>query len=121
MTDEGDKRRDLMLRTKAFAVRVFRFAEALPPTLAGRTIAKQIARSGSSTAANYRAAQRAQTRAEFVAKLHDAREEADETAFWIELAIESGCVTETKARLLFAEADELTAILSAATKTAKGR
>ena len=83
MTPEEMKR-----RARAFAVAVFGFIEKLPKTIAGQTIARQLARSSSSVAANYRAAQRGQTRKEFIAKMHDAREEADESQFWLEFSVD---------------------------------
>lgn len=113
MTPEEMKR-----RTRAFAVAVFGFIEKLPKTVAGQTIARQLARSSSSVAANYRAAQRGQTRKEFVAKVHDAREEADESQFWLEFAIDCRCAPIADALPLIQEAGELTAILTSAIKTA---
>jgi len=80
---------ELKRRTKAFAIRIIKLAEALPTSTAGTTIARQIVRSGTSVGANYRAACRAQSRAEFAAKIGIVIEEADETAFWLELAVES--------------------------------
>ena len=105
-------------RTRTFAVAVFAFVEGLPKTVSGQTVARQLARSGSSVAANYRGAQRAQTRKEFVAKLHDAREEADETQFWLEFSVDCGCAGHQGAEPLIREAGELTAMLTAAIKTA---
>ena len=113
MTPEEMKR-----RTRAFAVMVFGFVEMLPRTVAGQTIARQLARSSSSVAANYRAAQRAQTRKEFIAKMHDAREEADESQFWLEFSVDCRCVPIGDAQPLIQEAGELTAILTQAIKTA---
>ncbi len=105
-------------RTRAFAVAVFGFIEKLPKTVAGQTIARQLARSSSSVAANYRAAQRGQTRKEFIAKLHDTREEADESQFWLEFSVDCRCAAVTDAEVLIQEAGELTAILTSAIKTA---
>ena len=80
---------ELKARTKEFALRVIRLVDALPNTVKGRAIANQIMRSATSIAANYRAACRARSRAEFIAKIGVVEEEADETAFWLELIIDS--------------------------------
>ena len=73
--------RDMIARTKRFALRIIKVVGALPRTVAGRSIANQLVRSGTSVAANYRAACRARSKAEFIAKLGIVEEEADETAF----------------------------------------
>ena len=80
---------ELKARTKEFALRVIRLVDALPNTVKGRAIANQITRSATSIAANYRAACRTRSRAEFIAKIGVVEEEADETAFWLELIIDS--------------------------------
>ena len=108
----------LKKRTKEFALRVIRLIDALPSTIAGRNIGNQIMRSGTSVAANYRAACRARSRAEFTAKLGTVVEEADETAFWLELIAESGILPKDKIDLLHQEANELSAIFVASRKTA---
>jgi len=109
---------EMKRRTRAFAVAVFGFIEKLPKTVAGQTIARQVARSASSVAANYRAAQRGQTSKEFIAKMHDAREEADESQFWLGFAVDCRCAPIDDGQLLNQEASELTAILTQAIKTA---
>ncbi len=76
---------ELKDRTKTFAARVLKLVDALPKTTSGRTVANQIARSGTSIAANYRSACRARSKAEFIAKMGIVEEEADETLFWLEL------------------------------------
>ena len=75
-------------------------------------------RSGASVGANYRAACRGRSKAEFIAKLGIAEEEADESAFWMELVIESGMMEKKLVEPLLQEADELTAILTASRKSA---
>lgn len=104
---------ELKSRTKVFALRCLTAADALPKTLAGRTIGGQLARSATSVAANYRAACRAQSRAAFISKVAVVEEEADETAFWLELAIEAGVLTEAKCLALLNEAHQLVAIFAA--------
>src|SRR5437867_10463579 len=71
--------RDLKMRTKAFALRILKLVDALPKTTAGRALASQIVRSGTSVAANYHAACRAKSTADFIAKMGIVEEEADET------------------------------------------
>ncbi|NLN38843.1 MAG: four helix bundle protein [Smithella sp.] len=108
---------ELKQRTKAFAVRIVRLVEALPPTTVGRTFANQIVRSGTSVAANYRAACRSRSKAEFAAKLGIVIEEADETAFWLEMIIEAGIVPKDRIDSLLQEANELVAIFVSSRKT----
>ena len=111
---------DLKARTKQFALRVMKMVDALPRTIQGRAIAKQIIRSATSVAANYRVACRARSRAEFIAKIGVVEEEADESCFWLELIIDSGLLTEERIRPLLSEAGELVAIMAASRKSAIG-
>ena len=110
---------ELQSRTRKFALRVLRFADALPRSIKGRTLGNQIARSGTSVAANYRAACRAKSKADFVAKLSIVEEEADETLFWLELAIESELISTNKLTPLIQEAEEILRITVASIKTAR--
>ena len=109
----------LRQRTKDFALRIVRLARWLPRSGEGRLLAGQILRAGTSVAANYRAACRARSRAEFVAKIGVAVEEADETVFWLELLGDAEVIAKTRLEALMREANELLAILSASRKTAK--
>ncbi|PYK25433.1 MAG: four helix bundle protein [Verrucomicrobia bacterium] len=111
---------DLKARTKKFALRVMKLVDALPPTIQGRAIANQIIRSATSVAANYRAACRARSRAEFIAKLGVVEEEADETALWLELTIDSALLTEARVHPLLTEAGELVPIMAASRKSTLG-
>jgi four helix bundle protein len=110
---------DLKKRTKAFALRILKLVDALPKTTAGRALASQIVHSGTSIAANYRAACRAKSTADFIAKMGIVEEEADETLFWLELLEESDLVLATKLTAIKQEADELIAITVASIKTAR--
>ena len=110
---------DLKKRTKAFALRVMKLLDALPKTTAGRALASQIVRSGTSVAANYRAACRAKSVADFIAKMGIVEEEADETLFWLELLEESELVSAAKLTAIKQEANELIAITVASIKTAR--
>ncbi len=108
---------ELKSRTKAFALRVLQVVEALPETRSGRVVGGQLARAGTSVGANYRAACRSRSSAEMISKLAVVEEEADESAFWMELAAEHGLLPAGKVEPLRREADELTAIMVASRRT----
>jgi four helix bundle protein len=110
--------RELLQRTKQFALRIFKLVGALPQTIQGRAVAAQLIRSGTSVAANYRAACRARSKPEFVAKLGVVEEEADESAFWLELIMETNLLSATKVEPLLSEASEIVAIMASSKKTA---
>jgi four helix bundle protein len=110
---------ELKARTKKFAVAVIQFCRELPPSLDGRELGRQLLRAGTSVAGNYRAACRARSRAEFIAKLGTVLEESDESLFWLELIVDSKIKPQSRVDLLMREADELTAIFAASLKTAK--
>ncbi len=109
---------EMKQRTKTFALRVIKLVNALPARLPARRIADQLVRSATSVGANYRAACRARSRADFLAKLGVVEEEADESAFWLELLIESGLMPSSRLAGLLNEANEITAIIVASRKTA---
>lgn len=113
-------RNELKDRTKAFALRVMRLVDDLQKSVKGRCIADQLMRSATSVAANYRAACRARSKAEFVSKLSTVVEESDESMLWIELIIEGGLVAASRIEGLLREANEITAIMVASRKTASG-
>ena len=108
-------------RTKQFALRIIRLTEALPKGQTASVIGRQLIRSGTSVGANYRAACRAKSTADFISKMGTVEEEADESLFWMELLIESNIVSETKISDLMKEADELVAIVVSSINTAKKR
>src|SRR5688500_14030976 len=99
--------KDLKLRTKRFALEIVKFWESLPKDDTCKTLGRQLLRSGTSVAANYRAVCRAKSKPDFISKFGVVLEEADESAFWIELLIESGKVRPEKAQLILKEANEL--------------
>jgi four helix bundle protein len=109
---------ELKTRTKQFAHRCVKFAISLPNTDLGRTIRRQLIRCATSTAANYRAVCLAQTHAVFAAKLSTVLEEADESWFWIEFAVDEDLAERERVSDLLNEAKELTLIFSASRKTA---
>ncbi|MFH0880225.1 MAG: four helix bundle protein [Lentisphaerota bacterium] len=109
---------DLKKRTKRFALDMIRFSELIPNNPAGWVLGKQLLRAGTSVGANYRAACKSRSRAEFVAKIGVVEEEADESCFWLELLKESKMVQDESLMMLHGEAHELTAIMAASRKSA---
>ena len=109
----------LKTRTKQFAIRLVKLFRSLPKTEEARVIGKQVLRSGTSVAANYRAVWRARSKAEFIAKIGLVVEEADETVFWLELLVETSIVQQNLMDSLLHEANELLAIFAASQRTAK--
>jgi four helix bundle protein len=110
----------LKLRTKDFALRVLRLYRSLPRTEEARILGTQLLRSSTSIGANYRAACRGRSRAEFVAKLGIVLEEADETVFWLELFQEGNIFPAEKLCDLVREANELVSIFVSSVRTARG-
>ena len=111
--------KDLRDRTKAFALRIVRMFSALPKTTEAQVLGKQLLRSGTSIGANYREAFRARSKAEFIAKCGDSLREIEESAYWLELLVESGVVSAEKLASLRQECEELTAIFVTILKRAK--
>lgn len=110
---------DLKQRTKQFALRVIKLTESLPNGRVGDVLGRQLLRSGTSVAANYRSACRARSVADFQSEMGIVEEEADESALWLELITESGQMTAEKTASLLAEASELTAIAVASIRTSR--
>ncbi|MCW5547371.1 MAG: four helix bundle protein [Opitutaceae bacterium] len=109
--------KELKQRTKAFALRMLKLIDALPETRSGRVLAGQLGRSGTSVGANYRAACRSRSTAEMISKLAVVEEEADESAFWLELVTAHGLMSPAQTAPLSREAEELTAIMVASRRT----
>ncbi len=103
---------DLKKRTKQFALRILKLAAALPNTIEGKVVRGQLVRAGTSVGANYRAACRGRSPAEFIAKTGVVEEESDESAFWLELIIEAALLRANRVRPLLEEANELTKIMA---------
>ncbi len=112
---------EMKKRTKDFAKRVINMCRQLPETREGRLIGNQIFRAGTSVGANYRAACRARSKAEFIAKLGIVLEEADESIYWLEILSETQIVKANLLEPLMKEADELVGIFVASLKTAKDK
>jgi four helix bundle protein len=112
---------ELKDRTKKFALRILKLADALHGTLSSTVVAKQIIRSGTSVAANYRSTLRSRSEQEFISKLNIVIEECDETLFWLEMIIDSNMMQKDKVEPLRHEADELVAIFCSTQKTMKNK
>ena len=112
-------KKELQCRTKAFAHRCVKLALVLPQTQLGKHISGQLIRSSTSVAANYHASCFAQSRSSFAAKISIVLEEADESAFWIEFAVDENLVKSHLADDLLKEAHELVSIFAASRKTAQ--
>jgi len=111
----------LQERTKSFALRVIKMCAALPRNDVSSVICRQLLRSATSVGANYRSACRARSQNDFVAKMALVEEEADESAYWLELLMESAQVRPARVSALHREAGELTALAAASRKTARSR
>ncbi|RXK55764.1 four helix bundle protein [Oleiharenicola lentus] len=108
---------ELKARTKLFARRVLHLVEALPRSRSAAVVANQLGRSGTSVGANYRSACRARSTADFISKLGIVEEEADESAFWMELIIEEEMLPGKKVQPLWDEANAITAMMVSSRKT----
>src|SRR5207244_9196277 len=104
------KHQDLQIRTKQFALQVIKFCEGLPKDETSKILRRQLLRAGTSVGANYRAACRAKSKPAFISKMGDVLEEADESAYWIELLCESGKVNGKTAASVLNETNEFVAI-----------
>jgi four helix bundle protein len=114
-----ERARELQDRTKKFALRIIRAFSRLPKSEEARVLGRQFLRSGTSVAANYRAACRARSAADFISKISVVAEEADETLFWLELTVEANLVPAKAMASLVMECEELLKIFSASLATAK--
>jgi four helix bundle protein len=110
---------ELKNRTFEFGVRVISAVEALPKTETARILGRQLLRAGTSVGANYRAAARARSQADFISKLGVVEEECDESAYWMEVIIARKLLRRAQLKKIVAEANELLAITVASIKTAR--
>jgi len=115
------KSEELKKRTKQFALNVIKLVANFPKNRIGDVLGRQLLKSATSVGANYRSACRSQSHAHFISKISIVEEEADESLYWLELAIESGLLNEEAVKDLLKEANELTSIFTASRRTAKGR
>lgn len=110
---------EMKARTKRYALRVIKAVQSLPEDRVANVLGNQLLRSGTSVGANYRAACRAKSTADFVNKLKIVEEESDESLFWMELLVETGITPQQKLAELMKEGDELVAITVSALKTTR--
>ncbi|MBU6399587.1 MAG: four helix bundle protein [Verrucomicrobia bacterium] len=110
---------NLQRRTKRFALQIVEFCESLPHDEACGVLRRQLLRCGTSVGANYRAACRAKSKADFISKMGNVEEEADESGYWLELLVDAGKVSPRQASSLLEEANELVAIAVASINTAR--
>ncbi len=108
-------------RTKTFGLMTIRLVEALPKSRTADVIGKQLLRCGTSVGANYRAACRAKSPADFIAKMKIVEEECDESIYWMELIVESGLMPENRVSEIMREANEILSMVVASLKTARSR
>jgi four helix bundle protein len=116
----NDEPQDLKLRTKAFALRIIRLYSKLSKNDAvAQVLGKQVLRSGTSVGANYREASRGRSKAEFISKIGDCLKEIEETEYWLELLVDSGCIASKQMAGLLDETRQLIAIFTTIDKKAK--
>jgi len=117
----SEQTKDLKIRTKTFALWIIRMYSKLPKNDAvAQVLGRQVFRSGTSVGANYRQASRARSKAEFISKIGDCLKEIDETEYWLELIVDSGCVPADRMAELLDETRQLIAIFTTIDKRAKG-
>lgn len=112
---------DLRRRTRQFGLRVIEVVESLPRGRAADVLGGQLLRAGTAVGANYRAACRAKSPADFISKMGTGEEELDESLYWMEMLLDSGIVPSEGVEPLMQEADELLAITVASINTARGK
>ena len=110
---------ELKKRSFAFGLRIVRFCRTLRDTWEGREFSDQLFRSGTRVGANYRAACRARSHADFTAKMGYVVEEADESIYWLEMIEAAGIGTGVELKSLLAESNELSRIFNQSQLTAK--
>jgi len=110
---------ELKRRTKSFALRVIRMVESLPKGRTADVIGRQLIRCGTSVGANYRAACRAKSPADFISKMGTVEEETDESLFWMELLVEARLLQEELVKSLMDEAGELLGIVVSSIRTVR--
>ena len=110
---------EMKQRTRRLSLRIVRLVESLPKTRTADVIGRQLLRCGTSVGANYRAACRARSRADFAAKMGIVEEEADETVYWIELLVDCGLLKQSRVDELMAETNEIIAMVVSSIRTAR--
>jgi four helix bundle protein len=111
--------RDLKKRTKQYALRIIRLYSSLEKNAVAQVLGRQLLRSGTSVGAHYREASRGRSVAEFVSKMEGGLQELDETAYWLELLVETKAVSAKRLAPLMDETEQLLSIFVASVKTSK--
>jgi four helix bundle protein len=119
--DKSEPDNYLKHRSRQFGLRVIRLTESLPKSAAAQVIARQLLRSALSVGANYRAAKRARSNADFISKMGIVEEEADESLHWMEMLVDAGIADRHCLEPLMKEAGEITAMVVASIRTARSR
>ena len=119
--ERGMRNRELQQRTKGFALRVISLVEELPRGRTADVVGGQLLRAGTSVGANYRAACRAKSPADFISKMGTVEEETDECLFWMELLVEAGLIDAQRLQDLMNEANEILAMTVSSIKTTRKR
>src|SRR5436305_1657048 len=117
--DQSEKREEFKKRTRLFGLRAIRLVESLPRTSVAQTVGRQLLRAGTSVGANYRAAVRGRSRADFISQMAIVEEECDEALYWIDILVELGLTPEKRVEQLRAEANEIIAITVSSIRTAR--
>ena len=112
---------DLKIRTKRFSLMIIEIVDLLPSKVSTKVISYQLAKSGTSVGANYRASLRARSDKEFVSKMNIVLEESDESMFWLEIIQEKQWIDKSIADEALKEANELTSLFVAILKNTKSR
>src|SRR5205814_10175941 len=113
------KKEEFLKRTMNFGLRVIRVVQSLPKNQVATVLGNQLLRAGTAVGANYRAAVRGKSRADFISKMGNVEEESDEALYWMEMLIESGSVRPKLLKALMDEGNEILAIVVASIKTAR--
>ena len=116
---DGGQTHDFRERTFQFGIRCVRLVESLPKSMSAQTIGRQLLRAGTSVGANYRAAVRGRSRADFVSRMGIVEEECDEALYWIDVLVELDLTSTKRVEQLRSEANEIIAITVSSIKTAR--
>lgn len=119
MRKDTEQRDAMRRRTMDFGLRIIRLPQSLPHGPTAGVLGNQLLRAGTSVGANYRAALRAKSRADFISKMGTVEEEADEAIYWMQMLVPSGLVKRARLAELLDEADQIVAIVVASIKTAR--
>jgi four helix bundle protein len=121
MKNDNNNEKNLAQRTKLYALQIIKMYSELPRGAVAQVLGRQVLRSGTSVGANYREANRARSKAEFIAKMGDCLKELDETAYWLELLAEASIIADSNQSILLDETSQLIAIFVTIIKKAKAK